>query len=288
VISSKTNPAVKQIRSLRQRKEREESGLFFVEGVRIVGEAAETGADIHSCVFAPELLTSRFGHDTVAALRAAAVPCLEVTRGVFDSISLKEGPQGIGAVVRQRWERLPSIVPGDELCWIVLGSVRDPGNLGTILRTADAVGAAGVILLGHSTDPYDPATLRGSMGAIFSQRLVRATLYEISAWKDRHAVCIVGASDGAEADYRSLPYDRPMALFMGSERQGLSTEQQAQCDVMARVPMVGRSDSLNLAVATGVMLYQIFSRHHPLNERHAPEAVASLQTKQRSAGPDIS
>jgi len=272
VISSKSNPAVKQIRSLRHRKEREESGLFFVEGVRIVGEAAETGADIHTCVFAPELLTSQFGHDTVATLRAAAVPCLEVTRGVFDSISLKEGPQGIGAVVRQRWERLSSVVPGDELCWIVLGSVQDPGNLGTILRTADAVGAAGVILLGQSTDPYDPATLRGSMGAIFSQRLVRATLYELSAWKDRHTICVVGASGDADEDYRSLPYDRPVALFMGSERQGLSTEQQAQCDVMARIPMGGRSDSLNLAVATGVMLYQIFSRHHPVNGRVADTA----------------
>jgi|SRR5947209_7765351 len=260
VISSTANSTVKQIRALRHRRDREQTALFFVEGIRIVGEAVAMEAPVQRCVVAPDLLDSDFAGRLVVDLQARGVPCLEVTGGVFRSISVKENPQGIGAVVRQRWERLEDILPGAELCWIALDGVQDPGNLGSIVRTADAVGAAGLILVGATTDPHDPAAVRGSMGAIFSQKLVRAGVQQLATWKKAGEWRVVGTSDSAAHDYRGAAYDPPLVLFMGSERQGLSAEELALCDEVVRIPMVGHSDSLNLAVATGVVLYEAFNR----------------------------
>jgi TrmH family RNA methyltransferase len=260
LISSRNNPAIKQIRSLRERKEREHTGLCFIEGIRLVVEAAQLDAQIQTLVVAPDLLKSKVGQDTLETQRQRGTPVLEVTADVFESLSQKEGPQGIGAVVRQRWEPLQDVRPGNELCWVALDEPQDPGNIGTILRTADAVGCAGIILLGHSADPFDPSALRASMGAVFSQRLVKARFGDLLVWVRQHGCMLVGTSDHAQHQYRSAPYQFPLVQLMGSEREGLSQAQQTACDLMVRIPMVGRSDSLNLAVATGVMLYELFAR----------------------------
>lgn len=267
-ISSMNNPTIKHIRSLvRQRKEREQHGVFFIEGIRLVTEAVQLRAPIETLVIAPDLLISPCAQEIVQAQQQAGTPCLEVTSTVFKSISAKDGPQGIGAIVRQRWEHLKdmqvlhSVDEQQSLGWVALDAIQDPGNLGTIMRTSDAVGGAGIILLGHTTDPYDPAALRASMGAIFSQRLARATFTELIDWKKQHGYPVVGTSDSAATDYQELVYHTPLVLLMGSERAGLSPEQQAQCDDVVCIPMVGRSDSLNLAVATGVMLYEILNRN---------------------------
>ena len=164
IIASQSNAKIKEIRSLRQRKEREQTGLAFIEGIRIVAEAITLPGAVKMLVVAPELLTSTFGQEIVQAQKQSGTPCLEVTAEVFKSISLKDGPQGIGAVVYQRWESLARVRLSDERCWVALDAVQDPGNLGTILRTADAVGAAGAILLGNATDPYDPGAVRASTG----------------------------------------------------------------------------------------------------------------------------
>lgn len=264
MITSRNNPVVKQIRSLRQRQERERSGLYFVEGIRLVAEAVQNGAPIEQLIFAPDLLASPFARELVETQQQAGVPCLALSADVFASLSAKEGPQGLGAVLQQHWDRLADVRLGDELCWIALESIADPGNLGTIMRTADAVGAAGMILLGNSTDPYDGVALRGSMGAIYNQRLVRATWHEFVAWKAQHNYTVVGTSDKAATDYQAMRYQAPSVLLMGSERQGLSAEQQAVCDAMVSIPMAGRSDSLNLAVATALVMYEMFNQ-----KRHA-------------------
>jgi TrmH family RNA methyltransferase len=227
----------------------------------------ESRAEIETCVVAPDLLTSRVGQETVDRLREAGTPVLEVTAEVFRSLSAKEGPQGIGAVVRQRWLPLADADPEEGLCWVALDAVQDPGNLGTVLRTSDAVGGAGVILLGQTTDPYDPGALRASMGAVFTQRLVRAGFDQLLSWKDAHGCSLVGTSDAADAEYREVSYGPRLILLMGSERQGLSREQQAQCDLVVRIPMAGKSDSLNLAVASGVMLYEIFHQRRVMGEK---------------------
>lgn len=260
IVSSRSNRAIREMRALRHRKERDESGLFFVEGIRIVAEAVDTGAAMDRCVIAPRLLTSEFARTLVERVRAAGVPCVEVTPDVFRSLALRENPQGVAAVVYQRWYALRDVRPDAALCWTALDAVQDPGNLGTILRTSDAVGGGGVALVGATTDPYDPAAVRASMGAIFSQRLARTDLDELASWKTAGGWHVVGTSDSAATDYQAARYDAPLLLFMGSEREGLSTDQQRLCDEMVRIPMVGRSDSLNLAVATAVTLYEIFNR----------------------------
>jgi len=265
IITSQNNPRIKQIRALRQRKERDQTGLAFVEGIRIVAEAAALPDTIETLVVAPELLSSSFALELVQAQQSQGIPYLEVTPGVFDSLSAKEGPQGIGAVICQRWETLEHITLSDEFCWVALDAVQDPGNLGTILRTCDAVGCSGLILLGQSTDPYDATALRASMGVIFTQRLVKASFADFAAWKQRHGYPVVGTSGAAASDYQSAAYRFPTILLMGSERQGLSPDQQAACDLMVSLPMVGSANSLNLAVATGVMLYKLFGAYRIQN-----------------------
>jgi RNA methyltransferase, TrmH family len=260
MITSAANPTIKAIRALRQRKEREARGLFFVEGIRLVGEAVQLGAPIAQLVVAPDLLASGFGRELVAQQVAAGVPAIEVSAEVFAGLSQKDGPQGLAAVVGQRWEPLETLELGAPPGWVALERVADPGNLGTILRTADAVGMSGVILLGPGADPYDAGALRSSMGAIFAQRLARASFAEFLEWRRRVGAFVVGTSDAAATDYQAPVYPQPLVLLMGSERAGLSAEQQAACDLVVSLPMRGRSDSLNLAVATGVMLYELLAQ----------------------------
>ena len=260
IISSITNSRIKYIRSLTHRQEREQAHLFFIEGIRIVAEAIQLHAEIHTLVYAPSLLKSQFGIELVRQQEQQGITCIEVSADVFKSVSLKDGPQGLGAVVHQRWEQLSRIQGDEGLCWIALNAAQDPGNIGTILRTSDAVGCAGLLLLGQCADPYDSGALRASMGAIFSQRLIKASFAEFVQWKRERGLTVVGTSDKGSVRYRAATYQGPLVLLMGSEREGLSPEQQAVCDMMVRIPMVGRSDSLNLAVATGVVLYEIFDQ----------------------------
>jgi TrmH family RNA methyltransferase len=258
VIRSRTNRRVAEVRRLRLRKEREASGLFFAEGIRVVAEAVELGAGIETLVVARGLLTSEFGAGLIEEQVEKGVPCLELSAEVFRSLSLKDNPQGLGAVVRQRWGKLDEIALREDSRWVVLDGVQDPGNLGTILRTSDASGSDGVILVGKTTDPYDPTSVRASTGAVFSQGLVRASFDELADWKRRRGVTLVGTSGAAPVDYRAVTYETPAVILMGSEREGLSEDQQAACDLLVKIPMVGRSDSLNLAVATGLVLYEVF------------------------------
>jgi TrmH family RNA methyltransferase len=269
MITSPSNEHIKAIRKLQDRKERQASGLFVVEGLRIVAEALEQAAQgrakIETLVVAPDLLVSAFGQQLVAEQRARGAPVLEVSAGIFQRISHKEGPQGIAAVMHQRWTpiagaRLESSQGLASHTWVALDSVADPGNLGTILRTHDAVGGQGVILVDQSTDPYDPAAARGSMGALFTQELVRANLAEFAGWKQQHGYPVIGTSDKAAVDYHAYRYPPQLILLMGSERQGLQEQHLALCDAVVRIPMLGKSDSLNLAVATSVVLYEILNQ----------------------------
>jgi RNA methyltransferase, TrmH family len=281
MIASRHNSRIKQIRSLRHRGERERTGLSFIEGIHLVAAAVQTGAAIEELVIAPEVLRSPFARELLRMPRRNMAPCLEVAPEVFRSFSERERPQGIGAVVRQRWHSPEEVGRVGERSWVVLESVQYPGNLGTILRTCDAVGGAGVILIGPTADPYDPASVRASMGAVFAQRLVRAGVAELAAWKRRRHHTLVGTSPAAATDYRAASYRPPALLLMGGEQTGLSPAMQALCDVTVRIPMVGRSDSLNLAVATGIVLYEIFGQQ----ARPCPREETSTRSPLRPAGP---
>lgn len=256
-ISSPGNPKVKQVRALRQqRKRRDESGLFVVEGIRPVGEAVEAGAGVEYICYAPELLTSDFARELIRRESARGLPCYPVAAELFHSLAEKENPQGILAVVRQRRVALSELTPETFGWGVSLVAPQDPGNVGTILRTIAAVGASGLILLDHSADPYHPNSVRASLGALFWQPIATASFADFARWSSAHGYTLVGTSAHGGADYRAqLDYARPVILLMGSEREGLSPEQAAVCHRMVRLPMHGRVTSLNLAIATGVMLY---------------------------------
>ena len=267
-IAGLSNPQIKAIRALRHRDARERTGLFFAEGLRIVTEALEVRARIETLIVAPSLLRSESARGLLTSADAAGIPVLEVTADVFASLSARDGPAGLGAVVCERWESLSGLSTGDRDCWVALDGVQDPGNLGTILRTADAAGAAGVILLGTTTDPYHPTAVRASMGAIFSQRLIRASVAEFAAWARRNGCTLIGASGDGACDYRAVEYQPPLVLLLGSEQHGLSAELLDLCQTTVRIPMLGRSDSLNLAVAASLLLYEVLGQQRPAPDRH--------------------
>ncbi len=261
LITSTANPRIKRIRKLADRKERAREGVYLAEGLRIVIEAVQLNQDIETLIAAPELLKSQVGVELLEDFRARhPEKVLDVSADVFESFSGKDGPQGVAALIRPVWTDLEEVTLVEKDVWVALDEIADPGNLGTILRTADAVGAKGVILLDHCTDPYDPAALRSSMGAIFSLHLVKSDFEQFKVWKQTHEINLVGTSDKARQGYHTARYSFPLVLLMGSERQGLDEKHFALCDQVVSIPMRGRSDSLNLAVATGVMLYEILKK----------------------------
>jgi len=259
-ISSRTNPKIKLLRALKVRQSRQESGLALVEGIHPVGEAvaaAQAGRlALESLFYAPELLKSDFALQLVRGQSAAGTSCYPVRREVFESIADKENPQGILAVVRLRGYDLKTLGPENFPWGVALVAPQDPGNLGTILRTIDAVGASGLLLLDTSADPYHPSAVRASMGALFWYPIVRAPFAEFAHWAKQGGYTVYGTTAHAATDYRNVKiYQRPLILLLGSEREGLSPEQSSACDQLLSMPMRGRATSLNLAVAAGVMLY---------------------------------
>jgi TrmH family RNA methyltransferase len=256
IITSLANPTIKALRALKQRKARDEQGRYLIEGIRPVAEAIQCGAPLEMLIVAPDLLSSAFAHDVITTYAAEGGKILTVSAAVFTSLTEKEHPQGLAAVGYIRYTPLSELPPA-AVGWVALVEVADPGNLGTVLRTADGAGFSGVILVGTTTDPFDPAAVRASMGALFSQPIVRTDWRDLLAWCRQRQITLVGSSDRGACDYRTAPYSRPLVLVLGSERHGLSDEQLADCDLVVRIPMRGRSDSLNLAVAAGILMYEI-------------------------------
>jgi TrmH family RNA methyltransferase len=263
LITSRSNPKVKQARRLRQRKARQSSGLFLVEGIRHVGEAVEAGADIEALYYASDQLKSTFAHRLIESQAKIGTPCHALATEVFASIAEKENPQGILAVVHQKHTRLDQLDAHNFDWGVALVSPQDPGNLGTILRAIDSTGASGLILLDDCVDPYHPNAVRASMGALFWYPVVQASFSEFARWASAQGYHIYGTSAHAHRDYRQVnSYARPRILLMGSERQGLSPEQVTVCEQVIRLPMLGHATSLNLGVATGIFLYSMLA-HDP-------------------------
>ena len=260
VISSRANARVKAIRALREKRERDVSGTFFAEGRRLLQAAIQTGAVIEEVVLAPDRLDNAEAY-LAEQLDELGVPILEVTPELFDVIAFREEAQSIGAVVRQRWETLSSA--GDSRrCWLALHDIQHPGNLGTLIRTCDAAGGDGVIISGRSTDPYHPMAVRGTLGALFSQRIVRATPAELARWLPSSGCLVVGTSPEGDVDFREVDYtSRPVVIIGGNERVGISKEQIALCDHLVRIPMAGYVESLNLGIATALVLYEVLRQH---------------------------
>jgi TrmH family RNA methyltransferase len=252
-VTSLTNPTVKAARALHLRKAREESGLFLAEGLKIIAEAVELGRTPRILLYGP----GAADHPLVKRAADAADEALEVTAEILAKISRRDNPQMVLGVFDQAFARLEDLKPHAARTWIALHGVRDPGNLGTIVRTADAVGAGAVILVGETCDPFSVEAVRATMGSIFAVKIARFSEAGFARWRGAWPGTVVGTLLDATTDFRAGGWKAPVMIMMGAEQSGLPPAMAALCDATVRIPMAGRADSLNLAVATGVMAYAV-------------------------------
>ncbi len=255
-----------RIKALSRRDVRQSQRCFWIEGIRQFVQACEVNYPLDNVVHSPVLLKSSLAERHIRDMRAAGVPYLRVSPEQFRGIFTAEHASGIGAIARERWTPLGHADPTRGLCWLVLEDIRSPGNLGTILRTAEAVGVGGVIFVNARCDPFDPTVVRATMGGLFPLKLVRTTQDRLQDWLRAHGVEIMGLSPQADRLWTDLPPTGPIALAIGEERRGLSDPLRRLCDATVRLPMSGRTDSLNVGVAAGVMLYELVRRNRPTKE----------------------
>lgn len=262
-ISGLSNPTVKYLRSLRDKKHRKRERRFLAEGLRLLTDARESGK-------LPETLVigaAREQHPLLTVLEddvmAAGGEILEVTEDVLAKITGKDNPQAVAGVFAEFDSSLATLDRSRAPIWLVAQALRDPGNLGTMLRTGDGVGAGGLILLDDCADPFSVEAVRASMGAIFTQHVVQAGWEEFITWLRAGPGQLVAASLRDAQPYRGAPYTAPCFVLVGNESRGLPEDYEAECDIRVTMPMRGRADSLNAAVAAAVLAYEVLAALDP-------------------------
>ncbi|MFS8184287.1 TrmH family RNA methyltransferase [Pseudovibrio denitrificans] len=257
-ITSHSNPIVKEIKGLvAQRKHRRQSGLFVAEGLKLATDALEAGWGVRYLALGPEARENKIALEAAAKAKARGALILEVNTAVLGTITRRDNPQMVVGVYEQQTLKLSDIDPKSATTWIALDRVRDPGNLGTIIRTGDAVGATGVILIDDTTDPFAVETVRATMGSLFHMPIVRCTADEFVEFRKSWPGPVVGTHLRGDKDYRAVEYKEPVILMMGNEQAGLSDKLADTCSDLVKIPQAGQADSMNLAVATAVMLYEV-------------------------------
>ncbi len=259
-ITGFSNPTVKFLRSLREKKHRKASGKFLAEGLRLLTDARE-------CGHLPEMLVMaerRDPHPLLDALEDAVLKSggevIETSEDILSKITGKDNPQAVAGVFAEFDTRLGALDRSSAKIWLVAQALRDPGNLGTMLRTGDAVGAGGLILIDDCADPFSVEAVRASMGAVFTQQIAQARWEEFLPWLRSGPGQLVAASLRDAVDYRTAPYQAPCFLMVGNESRGLPLEYEMACDLRVTMPMKGRADSLNAAVAGAVLAYEALAR----------------------------
>lgn len=255
-ITSASNPLIKTLRSLERKKGRNETGLFLAEGARLIEQALAQDWSVETLV----LSASGAERDHVRALAKRAADqgarMVQVPDRLAGSIARKDNPQAVIAAIRQRDLSLEALPKDHHGLWIGLYECRDPGNLGTILRTADCAGAAGVALIEKCCDPFSVEAVRASMGSLFDVRLARTDFERFDAWRKELGLSMVAASVNGTVNHVGVDFTQPSLILMGNEQAGLPTDVEARCDTLCLIPMRGGADSLNLAQATAIMLYE--------------------------------
>ncbi|WP_230769110.1 TrmH family RNA methyltransferase [Sphingomonas sp. Leaf4] len=261
-ITAYSNPIVKAARLLREKRHRREQRRFLAEGLRILTEARETGwlpAELFYASDEKHPLLETLIEETEAAGGIA----IATTVDILSKLSGKDNPGAVVGVYDEFSTALTAIDRRNASLWLVAERLRDPGNLGTILRTADATGAGGLILIDECVDPFSVEAVRASMGAIFTVAVARADWATFRDWLRAGPGMLVGLSLDTDHDYRAATYGDPTFLLTGNEAQGMPPHMAAECDLLVKLPMLGRADSLNAAVATAVMAYTVLGQHRP-------------------------
>jgi RNA methyltransferase, TrmH family len=258
-LSPDAKSTLNEVRRLRaDRAHRDARGTFFVEGVRNVVHAIESGFNIETLIYSEKLLIAPIARKLIRDRRRSGTPTLSVSPEIFRQFSTTRHASGVAAIVAQRWSPLHGTSPRAGLCWVILDEVRSDGNIGSLIRTSEAIGGAGFILVGARIDPFDPAIVRASMGALFRQTFIRTNNHSLRNWLRRHRCRVIGASPDGSAELHHFDYPRPTILVLGEERRGLTPFLRAICSDLVRIPMVGAADSLNLAVAGSLFLYEVY------------------------------
>ncbi len=258
-ITAFSNPLVKDVRALREKKGRRSQGMFMAEGLRILTEAREAGR-LPAILFYASGTTHPLLETLVAEVEAAHGDVIETNADILHKLSGKDNPQTVIGVYRTFDTSLARIDRNAAPLWIVAQALRDPGNLGTILRTGDAVGAGGLILVDDCVDPFSVEAVRASMGALFTQPIATASWSDFVRWLRSGEGQLIGTSLKATQDYQEPRYAKPSFILVGNEAQGLPEPYETECDVLVKIPMMGKADSLNAAVATAVMAYEVINQ----------------------------
>jgi len=262
-VTSLTNPIIKDIRALAQKKHRDETRSFMAEGLKLVIDALDLGWKIKTLIYGKAAKGKPHVEQVAAKTFAKGGLVLEVSEKVLSTITRRDNPQMVVGIFEQRYQSLKDLKPQLGETYVALDRVRDPGNLGTIIRTADAAGASGIILVGETTDPFSLETVRATMGSVFAMPVARASAEDFIRWQKSAGAKVVATPLAGAVDYRTIDYkSKPVVILMGNEQAGLPEELAREAGALARIPQAGRADSLNLAIATGIMLFE--ARRHLL------------------------
>jgi TrmH family RNA methyltransferase len=259
LITSSANPIAKRVRALASVRRIRMESAAVVHGIQPVWQAAEAGFSIETLIVAPELLRSEAANGFVAERERAGVPVARLSADLFARLSDREHPAGLAAIVRTREYALDDLPVRPMCTFVALHRLGNPGNLGTILRTADATGAAGVLLIGPTASAWDPVAVKASMGAVFNVPVVRlAGVDALWQWAHRNDIRVAGTAARASQDLWSVRFPERLVVLLGSEGEGLDDRSLSRADLQVSLPMTGTAESLNVAVAAGVLLYEVW------------------------------
>ena len=260
VITSSQNPKVKLIVNLRDRRDRDRLGLFCIEGFRELTRAHSGCVAIQELFFCPELFLGENEAALIDSIRSQGTLITRCSEQVFRKISYRDRPDGLIAIARQMKKTLADLTHEikdvKNPLLVVAEAIEKPGNLGTILRTSDGAGAHGVIICDQCTDIYNPNVVRASVGTLFTLPVVEASSIEAIEWLKQQHIAIVSATPHAESSYTSVNLSAPIAIALGTEQLGLSDSWMQKCDRQVRIPMKGVADSLNVAMAATILLFE--------------------------------
>ncbi len=256
-IQSRQNDQIKNLVKLRERKHRDRQSRFLIEGLREIGHAIDGKYEIETLYFCPELFSSEKHAELIDKIRGTQSSKLaQVSKDAFEKIAFREGPDGLLAIALQKSHSINELSLPENPLILVLEGIEKPGNLGAILRSADGAGADAVILVDCILDLYNPNAIRSSQGLSFALPIIETEATELKNWLSEKNYQQISTTPDTEKLHWDADYTRPTALFFGSESHGLSQSQLSAADVKIRIPMAGRADSLNVAAAAAVCLYE--------------------------------
>jgi TrmH family RNA methyltransferase len=257
-ITSAQNPKIKRVVKLFDRKERNETGLFLIEGYRELTRAVKGGVKIETLFICRKLFLGSNEETLIVQIQHQGASVIECSEGVFKKLSYRDRPDGLVAIAQQMQLTLQDlIINKTSPFFVVAEAIEKPGNLGTILRSADAAGADGVIVCDRCTDIYNPNVVRASVGTLFTIPVVEATSDEVLSWLASHSIQVVAATPSAEKEFTQVDLKGAVAIAVGTEQLGLTPLWMEAAQVRVRIPMRGVADSLNVATATTLLLYEV-------------------------------